>query len=265
MKKSFENRALELDLLRGCAVILMIFDHFMFDLWGLLPGIFDTYPRAVRLFAMEYWEWDVRYAVRIAVVFVFLALTGICSSFSRSNLKRGGKLLAVAMALTAGTFLAGKLTGNIDMTITFGVLHAIAFSLLLVGLLEKLKANKWLYLALGILLWGTGICIALTQEVHLVSYASGDFFVLLGKAVLGLTMIGSDCFDLLTTCGQIFIGMFLGKWLYGKRSSLFGWSYHNNPLSFMGRHSLWIYFAHQILLPVLVSAVLLCMGYTLAI
>lgn len=265
MKKTFENRALELDLLRGGAVLLMILDHFMFDLWGLLPGIFDDYPRPLRLFAMNYWEWDVRQAVRTVVLFVFFALTGICSSFSRSNLRRGGKLLFVALLLTAGTFIAGKVTGNLNMTITFGVLHAIAVSLLLVGLLEKIGTNKWVYLSLGVLLWGTGIVIALTHEVYQVGYGTEHFFVLLGKAALGLVMIGSDCFDLLTTCGQIFVGMFLGKWLYAERKSLFGWKYQNNPLAFLGRHSLWIYLAHQIVLPVFAAAVLLCMGCTLAI
>lgn len=264
MTKRLQNRALELDLLRGAAVLLMILDHCMFDLWGLLPAFFDDYPRALRLFAMDYWVWDVRLAVREVVLFVFLALTGICSSFSRSNLKRGGKLMAVALVLTAVTFAVGKLSRNIDMTITFGILHCIALTLLLIGLLELLHPSKWVYLALGILLWGIGIYISATTEVTIAGYGTENFFVLFGKAFLGTVQIGSDCFPFPSTAGQILVGMFLGKCFYKERSSLFGWKYHNNPLTFMGRHSLWIYFAHQVILPVLAAAVLLCMGYTLA-
>ena len=90
MKKNAEklaSRITELDLLRGIAVLLMIFDHVMFDMWGLLPTAFRGFPpadgawRDVYLFSRFYWNWDVRINVRVIVVFVFLALTGICCSF----------------------------------------------------------------------------------------------------------------------------------------------------------------------------------------
>ncbi len=265
MKKSFENRAYELDLFRGVAVILMVLDHFMFDLWGLLPSLFADYPRKLMMFAYDYWYWDVRNIVRIAVVFVFLALTGICCSFSGSNLKRGFRLLLVALGLTAVTFAAGKIIGESETMIVFGVLHAIAVSLLLVGVLEKLRTNKWIYLALGLLLCGIAIAIELTHDVYLVSYSSDNFLVLLGKAVLGTIQIGSDCFALPKTCGQIFVGVFLGKQFYKERKSAFGLKYHREPISFLGRHSLIVYFAHQVILPVLTAIVLICMGYTLAL
>ena len=81
------TRIYELDLFRGIAVLLMIFDHFMYDLGWLFPVLFSDYPRpgfsaSLRNAALFYWGWDVRLAVRCAVVFVFLALTGVCCSFS---------------------------------------------------------------------------------------------------------------------------------------------------------------------------------------
>ncbi len=265
MKKTFAARAYELDLLRGIAVLLMVLDHFMFDLWGLLPALFTDYPRKLMMFAYDYWYWDVRNAVRVVIVFVFLALTGVCCSFSRNNLKRGGKLLLVALGLTAATFAVGKVIGDAETMIVFGVLHAIAVSLLLVGCLEKLHTNKWVYLALGTTLCLLAIAIDLTHDVHLVSYSADKFHVLFGKAVLGTIQIGSDCFALPKTCGQIFLGVFIGKQFYRERKSAFGWKYHREPVAFLGRHSLIVYFAHQILLPVLAAIVLICMGYTLAL
>lgn len=265
MKKSFLNRAYELDLLRGISVLLMILDHFMFDLWGLLPSLFADYPRKLMRFAYNYWYWDVRTVVRVAVVFAFLALTGICCTFSRNNLKRGFKLLLVALGLTAATYLAGVVMGESETMIVFGVLHAIAVSLLLIGCLEKLHTNKWIYLALGTVLCAIAVYIEATHDVHLVSYSSDRFYVLFGKAVLGTVQIGSDCFALPYTCGQILIGVFLGKQFYAERKSAFGLQYHREPVAFLGRHSLIVYFAHQVLLPVLASVVLICMGYTLAL
>ena len=265
MKKSLSSRAYELDLLRGIAVLFMIFDHFMFDLCGLLPALFSDYPRKLMRLAYDYWYWDVRTVVRVVIVFAFLALTGICCSFSRDNLKRGFKLLLVALGLTAVTFVAGKVVGDSEMMIVFGVLHAIAVSLLLVGLLEKLHTNKWVYLALGTLLCILAIAIELTHDVYLVSYSSDNFFVLLGKAILGTVQIGFDCFALPLTCGQIFVGVFLGKQFYKNRTSAFGLNYRREPIAFLGRHSLLVYFAHQVILPVLAAIVLICMGYTLAL
>ena len=93
MRKKAEklaSRITELDLLRGIAVLLMIFDHVMFDTWGLFPTAFRGFPpaegtwREIYSFSRFYWNWDVRINVRIVVVFVFLALTGICCSFSKS-------------------------------------------------------------------------------------------------------------------------------------------------------------------------------------
>ena len=139
MRKKAEklaSRITELDLLRGIAVLLMIFDHVMFDTWGLFPTAFRGFPpeegtwREIYSFSRFYWNWDVRINVRIVVVFVFLALTGICCSFSKSNLKRGLRLGGVALLMTGATYAAGTAIGDIDITILFGVLHCIALSLL---------------------------------------------------------------------------------------------------------------------------------------
>ena len=64
----------------------------------------------------------------------------------------------------------------------------------------------------------------------------------------------------------ISIGVFLGKLLYANKKSLFkNAKYKNNVLTFIGRNSLIVYFAHQIILPVLAGLVLLILGYSLNI
>lgn len=49
MKASLEKRVVEIDLMRGVAVLLMIFDHFMYDLGFLLPTLFHGYPSSTGL------------------------------------------------------------------------------------------------------------------------------------------------------------------------------------------------------------------------
>ncbi|MCQ2770623.1 MAG: DUF1624 domain-containing protein, partial [Clostridia bacterium] len=112
------KRAPELDILRGIAVLFMIFDHFMYDCYDMMGYFFYDYgktefTRELVRFARNYWNWDVRVVFRQFILFVFLGLTGICCSFSKSNLKRGFKLMAVAIGLTVATYGIGVITGDI--------------------------------------------------------------------------------------------------------------------------------------------------------
>lgn len=117
-KKILENRITEIDFLRGICVFLMIIDHAFYDVFGVLPSVFEDFPykndfsRKLYEFAVGYWSWLPRNVVRFAVLAVFLTLTGICCSFSRSNLKRGLKLAGVALLVSVATAISAKLTGS---------------------------------------------------------------------------------------------------------------------------------------------------------
>ncbi len=267
-QKDLSNRILEIDLLRGICVLLMIFDHFMYDFFGILPSVIKEYPlrqdgfREMYLASRRYWNWDVRVITRYIVIFFFLALTGICCSFSKSNLKRGLKLGVVALGVTLATFVVGQVTGSINMTIAFGVLHCIALALIVIGLIEKYLKSKWIYLVLGLVMTAGGGHLYLQAEK--LYYGSENIFLILLKSIVGIAKCGSDCFPFFFFGGQIFLGVFLGKLLYQKKKSLFSWKYHNNPLTFIGRNSLFIYIAHQILLPVILGIIMLICGYSLA-
>lgn len=270
MKKSLENRIIELDVFRGVAVLLMIFDHLMYNLWGLLPMLFSDYPTAggtsakVANAAYAYWKMDLRVDIRYVVLAVFLVLTGLCCSLSRSNIKRGVKLMGVALLVTAGTYVVGLVTGDMDITITFGVLHCIALALILIGLMDKLGTSKWIYLALGLVMTVAGV--VLFRKAEFVSYSEAPFFELLGRQIVGTAICGGDCFPFLLFGGQAFIGVFVGRQFYSERKSVFKNSrYKNNVVTFVGRNSLAVYILHQIILPVLLGILLLILGFHLAI
>ena len=269
-EEKLNKRVTEIDALRGVAVILMVFDHFMYDIIGLMPGIFGEYEPGSFFYqfakiARSYWHWDVRIYVRLFVMFIFLSLTGISCSFSRSNIKRGLKLGAVALGLTAITVavdLIGGMGGR--AVIVFGILHLIAFSLILVALVEKLTKNKWVYLAIGVTLVAAGLMIASPVGLREYYVDPERFFSQFFDMFIGKILLGPDSYSFPFYGGQVFIGVFLGKLLYPERKSLiFKKGYSNDPLTFLGRHTLIVYAAHQVVIPLILGVILLLCGYSL--
>ena len=266
-RERIAKRITEIDVLRGICVLLMIFDHLMYDLWGLMPYIFKDFPiletfwaQAVT-FAIDYWTWDVRIWVRRVIVFFFLALTGISCSFSKSNLKRGLILAAVALGVSIGTFVLGEVMGDKDYFISFGILHLISLSIITVSLVELITKNKWVFLGICVVMITAG---AFLLKESYASYYGGNFFELYFKQFVGLILLGPDSYSFLFYGGQVFFGVFLGKLLYKERRSLiFKKGYSNNPLTFVGRHSLIVYVAHQLLIPLILALILLIAGYQL--
>ena len=260
-----KNRIAEIDILRGISVILMIFDHLMFDIWGMMPSIFSSFPRAndawceIYLFARRYWNSDVRACVRPVVIFCCLMLVGVCCSFSKSNLRRGIRLGCVALGLSAVTVTVGLITGDVDLAILFGVLHCISLTLILIGLCEKAHLGKWWYLALGILFVTLGSVLEYGQGY--LSLERASVLRVLFSTIIGTAASGADSFSLFFYGGQIFIGVFIGKWLYSERRSLLSLDYKSSVITFLGRHSLLVYIAHQILIPILLAAALFICGF----
>ena len=266
-KDKLVNRIIEIDILRGICVFLMIFDHFMYDIFALMPMIFDFPKQAgnsyeVYNFAIKYWVWPVREVMHYVICFFFLAITGICCSFSKSNLKRGVQLLLISLALTLVTLIAGLIIGDVDMVIVFGVLHCIATTLIIIGILERFIPHKHFYLIMGLIMTVFGIFLEL-DSIY-ISFTSGNIFLTVIETIIGISASGSDHFPILLNGGQIFIGVFLGKQLYSKRKSLFKNSkYKNNIVTFTGRNSLLVYFAHQIIVPIVLGIILLICGFNI--
>ncbi len=276
-KEKLKRRITEIDFIRGIAIIIMVFDHAMYDFKSILPSIFYDYPNKTQFtidlaqFARKFWYWDVRIYTRFFILFLFLALTGISCSFSKNNLKRGVKLLVVALVITLVTYLFGKFTDDRQNTIVFGILHCISLTLIIISLcdllLKRVKFAKWIYLALGVVLTTLGAYFTfINPGIKDVYYGSKPFSEILFKSMLGIYECGSDCYSLTFYGGQIFIGVFIGKQFYANRKSLIvKGDYKNNFITFAGRHSLIVYVAHQVVLPVLFSIILICFGFKLNI
>jgi uncharacterized membrane protein len=221
------ERIWEIDFLRGLAILLMVAYHFGFDLVEL-AGVRRVLGIAVDLQSGPF---------RIAVAFfagLFIVLCGISGSLTRSNIRRGLKLLAVALIVTAASYIFSP-----DQVILFGILHLLGVCILVYGwTLEKA---------------GPIACLAAAGAVFAVSFVvpivlkntpiRSDWFLPFG--IVSATFSSFDYFPLLPWLGVFLMGAAIGKTFYAARKSLFPWGRPVWLINAAGRHSLWIYVIHQ--------------------
>ena len=233
-----KNRIELMDAMRGLSLCLMVIHHFLYDL-----VVFAGAP--------SWFFWNPVFEVlHYFFAGLFILLSGVSSNFSRSNIKRGLKALAVALGITVVTYF-------MDMPILFGVLHLLGTCMLLYGLTQgfwrKLNAKApWaapLLCAVGVLATAKLVNGYPTGTPHLWMF--------------GLTtpeFSSSDYFPLLPWMFVFLLGTWAGK--YVRDGRLPRWFYETKAprLAAVGRRSLLIYVAHQPVLYLLTMAGLWIFG-----
>ena len=226
-----------MDALRGLCVVLMCFHHFFYDLAAFLGAPWWVFSNPV---------FNVLHYLFAGC---FILLSGVSSRFSRSNLKRGAKLLAIALALTLvtwlGEVLGKKLLGeDLGILIVCGVLHMLALCMLFYGLTHKLwdRMPDWGMLVFCLL--GTVLTAPLTNGVviHDPTYTRGFFFPF---GLITESFYSADYFPLFP---WLFVFLF-GTWLGGKiRAGKLPERFYTWKCPFfpkVGRRALLIYILHQ--------------------
>ena len=231
MNQTKHPRFVAIDILRGCAVALMVGYHFCFDLnyYGWIQANFN---------GDAFWLTS-----RAFIVSLFLGVSGISLVLANRNgidrrawLRRFGILAGCAALVSAASYALFPRSW-----IFFGVLHFIAVASVL-----GLAFLRWPRLALvtGIILLAVGLTVQL------------PFFDQPGLQWLGLMTykpITEDYVPLLPWFGVVLIGLFLGRLaLKEKRlAPIMAWNpkgVSGRSLAFVGSHSLLIYMLHQPLL-----------------
>lgn len=270
------SRIWEMDFLRGVCILLMVFDHAMFDFmyvpyWvtnyrAVEPGFVDK----MSVFADEYWRSSIRRAVREFVVYTFIVLSGISCALSRSNIKRLIKLAAAALVLTLVTGIVDEIA-DMGVFILFGILHTIALSLLIYILLGKIWDNKYLFLVVGLALIIIGLSIDyinkpyFSEGIRITDPKLSSFsFKGLMQLIIGISDYGADSYGIVPYTGVFLAGAFFGRVLYADKHSLVPYlnGVWQKPVSFVGRNTIWVYLLHQ---PVVLGIILLICrsaGYT---
>ncbi|NLZ69716.1 MAG: DUF1624 domain-containing protein [Clostridiaceae bacterium] len=232
VERPFRQRIVELDAARGFAVIMMILHHFIFD----LRYVFD-----LPVFAFQDSEWFIC-ALRAPFLALFLMVSGISSNFSRSNLRRGIRLLFFALSLTVITLLMH----NFMTPIYFNILHVLALSIIIYALTERVSDPK-----------RRSACLIMSA---LLAFLIGTVFLQLSATVpswlLPLNPCAvaevemSDYLSFFPWSGFFFLGAVLGSLLYPKPLTLFPnlprtLALLLKPFSFVGRYAIYFYIFHQ--------------------
>lgn len=256
-KASKRKRIFEIDLLRFILIVLMILDHFAYDLGQFAPNLFIVSLAPAKLYnfhlwAIQYWDTTWRINLRYSVIALFFLILGLSSSLSRNSLKRGGLILGFAGYLSIATFYLSLLF-NDDMYIIFGVVAGLGLSLIIYSLLKFLFLKlipplqwKWFALFFGLLIISVGYYFRV--QVAQMPLTKENFWMLFhgrfseikptfkfingqavpityslkekGRIIIGKLWIGADWGALFPYMGYAFLGGFLGELLYKDKKSL---------------------------------------------
>ena len=226
-----QGRVWEIDFFRGIALLLMIYFHLIFDLKDIYGYNID-YTKGFNAFTGR------------AAGTIFILVSGISCIFSRSNVKRGIKILALAMLISLVTYFY-----NADMIVKFGVLHFLGVSILLYSLLErmKIKENINLLVIIATIIFVLGNTVKKITPDH-------DYFFILG--ITSDKFVSADYYPLVPWLGIFIYGVVIGKALYKDKKSAFKFSIRSNLISWIGRYTLPIYIIHQPLIILIIGLIL---------
>lgn len=225
------DRIWELDAFRGICIICVVVVHLIFDL-QYFAGMNINTPR-----------WFDFIQVNGGVLFI--VLSGICVTLGHRFLKRGLIVFGAGMLITLVTIVMYKIgVADKDIIIYFGVLHLLGVCMMLYGLIQKLPT--WLLVVIENIIIIAGYWLANTG-IHTKGGNFRDILIIFG--ITPPAFVTSDYFPLLPFLGWFILGVILGRTLYVKQQTLFPkFPYRSWPvraISFIGRHSIWIYLLHQ--------------------
>lgn len=234
-KRDLSRRIGLIDEVRGFAIICMVIYHGFYDMITFLGADIPLFYHPVMNL------------IRDLFVFGFVFISGAACRFSRSNLKRGAVCFGIGLGMTLVTALFLP-----DQLIMFGILHCLGVCMMLFPLFRPLldRIPSWLGISVLLLLFlatyrlmegylGIG---PISAELPRPWYQTKWLFW------LGLpdnSFFSSDYFPLLPWLFAFLLGSYFGRYLKSGAPPQWMTKTHIRPLAFVGRHTLWVYIAHQ--------------------
>lgn len=240
-REQFDKRIHEIDFFRGILIILVIFDHLMwfinFYLCHNTSGFLNWY-----------WSSELRLVVRQIVLMAFLFTCGISCFLSRNNKKRGFLLLLLCLGITIVTHLIQLLPmfSGRAVAIDFNVLGVVCLSILTLCIFEK-RSTKDILLVTGALMLFYFFILVSMKVNPIYEYDPFQSIIYLNFNPIKEAYVG-DYMPLFPYIVFLFLGFVFARKYYINRQSLIkskkNWE---RPICFLGRHTLIIYIAHEIL------------------
>lgn len=235
------SRIHEIDFLRGVLMILVIFDHLM---WFINFYLFHNTSG----FLNWYWTSELRFVVRQVVLMLFLFTCGISCHLSRNNKKRGLMLLGISIFVMVGTHIlqATPLFNNRVVVIDFNILGVIALSILLYALCQKATSRQLLYLTGVLMVFYFFILISSRNDTSMAyNPFLSIFYCPFNPVKEGYV---GDYLPLFPYIIFLFFGVIFARKVYKNKTSVIihkgNWE---KPICFLGRHTLIVYLAHEII------------------
>lgn len=260
------ERIKSIDFLRGFCVLLMIFDHIMYDLRFVAPYLWGYNSTSIRLssLANEYWASDLRMYGWLCAVGCFVFLCGFSTGLSRSNLLRGFRLAVIAAMVTVVTRGMELVINMHGVTINFGVLHTLSFCILCYALcaegakrftLFKLPGRAYNLCDVFVLaLFACTAVLTVTHSINPYYYRPEYMFDSLADMnmeqfftyALGFhkTLASSDYIPILPWLAVFMTGAFAAPSVY-RRRRYSDKKQKSDLITLIGKHSLIVYIVHQ--------------------
>ncbi len=225
-----KERVYILDWIRGIAVLGMILHHALFavEIVSYLFGTPITFPIL---------QTRVFWVLQEIFVGAFLLVSGICTAFSRSVLRRGTIVTGAALAITLVTGVLLPALGVTGLEIWFGILHMFGLSMLLYGLFTCKK--RWVPVVTGVVLFVLYLAVITCRGM---AWADNALAVI---GVMPEEFYSADYYPLLPYFFLYLAGTFLGPLVRDRRLPERFYTLRLRPVEWIGRHSLWIYILHQ--------------------
>lgn len=165
---------------------------------------------------------------RISAI-LFILISGIVFSFGKFNIKRFLLLAAIAISISAISYIY-----NSDYSIIFGIIHFFALSSLVAVVFTNM--NKYIVIAIWLCIlagwwWINSIYI----------HSNYLFFIWL----VSKTFQSADYYPLIPWFGIYLLGIWLSKIFYKTQKNIFWNIFNFGPINFIGRNTLLFYIIHQ--------------------
>jgi uncharacterized membrane protein len=232
----------------------MVFDHTILSIYFIFSDKWLIAGKEILIKLSEFSDlytdtsWaNPRNFIHPLVLWLFFSISGISSTLSRNNFKRGLQVLFAAMVLTVGSYIFDKE----DFLIRFGVLHMLSFCILFWAVMQKIFPDKIAQAGVALVL--AVVVLQLNRIFNNMDYIATQNTILSFLHEKFTVIDGSfspgDYFPIIPHLGMFLTGAFIGPLLYSRKKTVLPvlegkWS---KPVEFCGRHTLSIMVLHLVI------------------